>query len=360
MMRRRFLIWYWSATGGGGSQFAVNLAQRLARRFGDEAISLSLHADDPSLARARQFAFAALAADVVTARRQPFSTAASLAASAKVLSEHAANADCVIVPMNFAAAAPLSLWISKPIVYVAHDPEPHPGDYAPLLQRTTQAALLAKAARVLALSNFAARRLARSNGLRSKLHVAPLSAVFEPREPAAAREGPVRLLFAGRMIAYKGVDILSDALTSLASRDDWRLTVGGAGPALDEAAAKRFELAQVERISREWFTEAELEQQIADSDIVLAPYRSATQSGVVAQALAHGKPIVAAPVGALGEQIGEGAAGWLAERANAEAFAAALRQALGSAEERRAKAAGAMALARAAWQHDYWRWLEEL
>jgi glycosyltransferase involved in cell wall biosynthesis len=359
-MGKRFLIWYWSPTGGGGSQFAVNWAHRLARRFGDDAVTLSLHAEDPSLEKAASFQFQTLAAEVVTARRQPIGTAINLGASAQVLDAHAEHADCIIVPMNFASAAPLGMRLGKPLVYVAHDPHPHPGDYAPLLQRTMQAVLLQKCARVLALSNHAAQQLAKMPGVRGKLQVAPLSAVFEPRDVAPRTDGPVRLLFAGRMIAYKGVDILADALPSLAQRGDWRLTVAGAGPALDEAVARRFAGPQIQRVTRAWLTEAELDAHIAACDIVLAPYRSATQSGLISQALAQGKPCVVTPVGGLGEQIGDGVAGWIAARADASAFATALEQALASPGEVRAKAEGALALARAAWQHDYWRWLADV
>lgn len=357
---RRFLIWYWSPTGGGGSHYAVKLAQRLALRFGDAAISLSLHADDPSLATASAHAFETIPAKVVTARRQPLGTVVNLAASARVLAEHASKADCVIAPMNFAAAAPLAMTLHKPLVYVAHDPSPHPGDYAPLLQRTTQAALLRKSARVVAPSNYAARRLMELGGARGKLHVAPLSAVFEPREPQPRPQGPLRLLFAGRMIAYKGLDILAEALARVAGGHDWRLTIAGAGPALDEATVRRFASSQASSVANEWLSEGRLDALIADCDILLAPYRSATQSGVVAQALAQGKPCVVTPVGALAEQIGDGVGGWVAEAANASAFAAALEQALPSAEGVQAKGIGALALARAAWQHDYWRWLEEI
>ncbi len=357
---RRLLIWYWSPTGGGGSQYAVKLAQRLARRFGDGAITLSLHAEDPGLARASDCAFETIAANVVTARSQPIGTAVNLAASARVLEQHAARADVVIVPMNFAAAAPLAIGLKKPLVYVAHDPKPHPGDYAPLWQSATQAALLRKSTRIVALSNHAARELAKSANARGKVQVAPLGAVFEPHEAAARAETPLRLLFVGRMIAYKGVDILADALARLMPRDDWRLTIAGTGPALDAVTARRFELAQVERVKREWLSEAELEALIAGCDILLAPYRSATQSGVVAQALAYGKPCVVTPVGGLGEQIGESVGGWVAEKAEADAFAAAVEQALGSTQDVAAKGQGALALARAAWQHDYWRWLEEM
>jgi glycosyltransferase involved in cell wall biosynthesis len=161
------------------------------------------------------------------------------------------------------------------------------------------------------------------------------------------------------MMAYKGVDILAGALPRLAHRD-WRLTIAGAGPALDEAAAQRFTGPQIERVSRDWLTEAELDALIAACDIVLAPYRSATQSGLLAQALAHGKPCIVTPLGGLMEQIGDGVGGWVAERGDSKAFAAAVEHALASADEREAKAQGALALARAAWQHDYWRWLEEV
>jgi glycosyltransferase involved in cell wall biosynthesis len=90
--------------------------------------------------------------------------------------------------------------------------------------------------------------------------------------------------------------------------------------------------------------------------VALAPYRSATQSGIVAQAMAHGKPCVATPVGALPEQVGAG--GWIAREASAEAFAASLAQALDG--DREAKARAAHAIARAVWEHDYWGWLSAL
>jgi glycosyltransferase involved in cell wall biosynthesis len=162
------------------------------------------------------------------------------------------------------------------------------------------------------------------------------------------------------LVAYNGVDILAAALRFLAPRDDWRLRVAGTGPVLDDAFAKRFVGAQIESVTRSWLSEAELDALISACDIVLAPYRSATQSGLLAQALAHGKSCVVTPVGALGEQIGDGVGGWVAARADAAAFAAAMEQALTSVSDAQVKAQGALALARAAWQHDYWRWLEDV
>jgi glycosyltransferase involved in cell wall biosynthesis len=191
---------------------------------------------------------------------------------------------------------------------------------------------------------------------RDKLVTVPLASVFEPHALKQRHAGPMRLLFAGRMIGYKGVDMLADAVERIAARDDWRLTIAGFGPALDDAAAARFKHPQVERISNEWLSDDALETLIADCDILLAPYRSATQSGVVAQALACGKPCVVCPVGALVEQISGGEAGWIAAATTPDAFAAALTQALKGVEHS-LKARAAQRLAEAAWKNAHWAWL---
>lgn len=353
-MAKRFLIWFWSG-GGGGSTFTVNLARRLRLQFGDDAVALSLRADDPVVARARAEGLLVRAADIVSDRRRPLATMGALARSRDVLHAHAADADVVIVPMNFATAAPLSATLRKPLIYCAHDPAPHPGDYARFWQRTTQTVLLARAARVVALSEYAAAQLRRR--VSGKLVVAPLASVFEPRPSPRPAGGPTRLLFAGRMIAYKGVDLLAQALPLLATRTDWTLRVAGFGPALDAAAAARFALPQVSRVETGWLSDAELETLIAETDIVLAPYLSATQSGVVAEAMAFGKPCVVTPVGALAEQIDGGAAGWVAEATSSDAIAATIAHALDRPDERAQRAAAAGEAATAAWRADHWSWL---
>ncbi|MEZ6023912.1 MAG: hypothetical protein R3C16_10985 [Hyphomonadaceae bacterium] len=77
-MAKRILIWFWSR-GGGGSVFAVNLARRLSLRFGAEAVSLSMRADDPTIARARDAGLDVRAARIVSDRRRPLATMAALA-----------------------------------------------------------------------------------------------------------------------------------------------------------------------------------------------------------------------------------------------------------------------------------------
>jgi glycosyltransferase involved in cell wall biosynthesis len=351
----RVLVWFWSG-GGGGSRYAVNLARRLDVRFG--GASLSLRADDRSETGGD---LSVLRADVVSARKRPLATLLDLAKGRRVLAEHvrAARADIVVLAMNFAAAAPLSESLRKPLVYVAHDPDPHPGDYAEALQRWTQRFLLARAEATIAASAFAAERL-RGRVREGRLHTAPLEAVLRP---GAARgplrpEAPVRFLLLGRLLAYKGLDLLEGALQRIASRTDWRLSIAGFG---DEAAARAFaRFVQIDAIEARRLADAEVDALIARHDVLLAPYLSATQSGVVADASAQGMPAVATPVGALPEQLDFGKAGWLAEAASAEAYAAALVRALDARASYAEMSARAFARAQRCYGTDYWDWMPEL
>jgi glycosyltransferase involved in cell wall biosynthesis len=346
----RLLIWYWSG-GGGGSQFAVRLAHRLKLCFGDDAIVLSLRADDPTAAWAEELGLRVLRAEVRSNRRRPLETLSGLSDAARILAQHAEGADAVILPMNFAAASPLSLTLRKPLVYCAHDPAPHPGDYAAQMQRITQAVLLARAAHVVALSDYAAGQL---QGVRARLHVAPLSSVFEPQAAPPRAPGPLRFAVVGRMIAYKGLDVLADALDAIKHRNDWRLVMAGDGPALTDAMMARFDAPHIE-LRRAWLSDADLEAVIASCDVLLAPYTSATQSGVISQALAFGKPCIVTPVGALPEQIGD--AGWIARDVSAPAFADAMRAALDDSAALGKASDAALRRAQAAWDADAWGWL---
>lgn len=356
-MKPRVLVWFWSG-GGGGSQFAARLAHRLTRLLGSDYVSLSMRADDPTIETALGYGVRVQRAEIVSDRRRPIATGLNLLRASATLAEHARDCDVVIAAMNFATAAPLALTLNKPLVFGAHDPKPHAGDYAARLQRITQGVLMRRAKVVLAFSTFTADALQQSGMPRAKLQVAPLSSVWAPRDTRRhPSSGPVRFLFLGRMIDYKGADLLADALRHIADRDDWRLTVAGHGPALTPSLKARFDLPQVEGVRPDLLSEAEINGLLESHDVMLAPYRAASQSGVVAEALAAGMPCIVTPVGALIEQIGA-VGGWAAASPTAEAFAACMRTLLDDRASINAKSEGALAVARAAWAAPYWDWLD--
>ena len=354
---KRILVWFWSH-GGGGSQFAANLAYRLGVEFGHDRVVLSLASHDPTVVSARARGVEVRTADIVSDRRRPLESIIGLAKSANTIAQHAHDCDVLIAAMNFATLAPLSTTISKPLVYCAHDPSPHAGDYAAFGQRVTQSWLLKRADQVVALSNYAADILRADPGVAARLRVAPLSSVFEPREAQAKRDGPLRFLFAGRMIAYKGLDLLADALDLLPPSDLWRLTIAGTGPALTGELTRRLTRRGAEVFDRR-FSEAELAQLFAESDVILAPYIEASQSGVVSDGLAAGKPCVVTAVGGLPEQIGFGSAGWIARERTSAALARTIELAVYDDQARVNLSAGSKTLGIEFWKGNVWGWLDQ-
>ena len=125
------------------------------------------------------------------------------------------------------------------------------------------------------------------------------------------------LLFFGRITKYKGLDVLLRAYRNLAQRwPDLRLRIVGEGNLRPYASLLRG-LPRTEVINR-WVLDTEIAGLFQDAGIVVLPYLSASQSGVVAIAAAFARPVVATKVGALAEQIEHGQTGLLIDPGSIE------------------------------------------
>jgi glycosyltransferase involved in cell wall biosynthesis len=160
------------------------------------------------------------------------------------------------------------------------------------------------------------------------------------------------LLFFGLIRTYKGLDLLLRALPAVArDRPDVRLVV--AGDPLDPVEPLQrlaSELRVGERIDWRlgYLPDAEVEHVLADASVVVLPYRRWVDgSGVLAQAVGHGLPIVASDVGTLGETVEEFGAGEVVQPEDVEALAAACIRLLGD-DSRRDEAVRGAARAREA------------
>jgi glycosyltransferase involved in cell wall biosynthesis len=188
-------------------------------------------------------------------------------------------------------------------VVVLHDAEPHPGDGLPL-QMFLQRRLLRRAGAVVVLSEYVAQRL-RQQRLIDPNRIIVLSLppfIFGPM-PAAPRAhgGPLRLLCFGRLLPYKGLDLLASAMRQIDTDRAWELRVVGSGPESPELAALR-EVSGV-TVENRWVPEDEIGQLIAWSDVVVLPYREASQSGIAPAVIAAGRIVVATRVGGLLQQL---------------------------------------------------------
>jgi glycosyltransferase involved in cell wall biosynthesis len=159
---------------------------------------------------------------------------------------------------------------------------------------------------------------------------------------------PVALFF-GLLRPYKGIDVLLDAWRGISNAELW--IVGR--PRMPLAPLQAIADGSVRFIPR-FVSEAELPAFFRRADVIVLPYsRTARfdQSGVLATALAFGKPIVVSEIGGLREFAATGAA-----RAVAPDDAAGLRDALSSligdpdGRERLAAAARAAAAGPYSWE----------
>jgi Glycosyltransferase len=118
------------------------------------------------------------------------------------------------------------------------------------------------------------------------------------------------VLFFGRLENYKGIDTLVKAYEVLKKENlKIKLTIAGRGKIDKDLENKINKLGII--FKNYWISNEELCQLIENSDVLVAPYKNATQSGMVGVALAYGVPIIATNVGSFSEYIKDGVNGFL-------------------------------------------------
>lgn len=149
----------------------------------------------------------------------------------------------------------------------------------------------------------------------------------EARAQLNLPDHPIVLYF-GLIRRYKGLDILIKGLGSIKHElDDYTALILGEAY---EDAQKYEALIKSEGISsytifrNEFISDNELPLYFAAADVLVLPYRTATQSGIVGIALQMDRPVIATRVGGLGEYITEGETGYLVEPENPEALGQAI------------------------------------
>ena len=132
------------------------------------------------------------------------------------------------------------------------------------------------------------------------------------------------LLFFGFIRQYKGLQYLIEALSLLDPADGYHLLI--VGEFYEDRKKYSDGLARLERQGQltlvdSYVPNEDLPRYFAASDLVVAPYLSATQSGVIQIAYAFERPVIATTVGGLPETVIDGKTGYLVPPASAQAIA---------------------------------------
>jgi len=251
----------------------------------------------------------------------------------------------------------------RPLVITSHDilpREARPG------QRAAQRRLYRRFDAVVVHSEHGRARLVDELGVEeARVHVIPhgafahLAAQARPphADAAAGAEGdgapgsapgavrvPVVLCF-GLMRPYKGIDVLLRAWRGIEGAELWVVGM----PRMDLAALRAQAPPGVRFVPR-FISEAELPGYFRAAALVVLPYREIDQSGVLATALAFGRPLLLSDAGGFPEMERTGAAR-IVPAGDAEALHAALAQLLGdpAALARMGAAASAAAAGELSW-----------
>ena len=301
----KFLIWQWGRRGAG-PRFAAEIAVTLRELPGhDGALSLSTQAEllrgaAPPRCDLPFSTYSGLPGFLLRLPTAPFEVP-SLAARIRALAP-----DVAICGMPAALDLVMAAALRRagvPFLVVVHDADAHPGDSFPL-QMVLQRWLVRRADGVICLTSHVAARL-RAQGLaagKPLIMAAHPPFVFGPPPPPPwAHGGPLRLLSFGRLLPYKGHDLLAAALARLGPRPDLSVRVVGSGPpsaALD--ALRRLNGVTVEN---RWVPEDEVGALLAWADALVLSHTEASQSGVAAAAVSARRWVVATRVGGFTEQL---------------------------------------------------------
>jgi glycosyltransferase involved in cell wall biosynthesis len=156
---------------------------------------------------------------------------------------------------------------------------------------------------------------------------APPDAATARRELGIAESRVI--LFFGFIKAYKGLGVLLDAAPQLRSLlgEDFRLLV--VGDFYEDEAPYRQQIEKLGIADRltlvsGYVSNEEVPRYFTAADLVVLPYLSATQSGIVQVAYRYDRPVVTTRVGGLPEFVTEGETGYLVPPGDAVALADAV------------------------------------
>jgi glycosyltransferase involved in cell wall biosynthesis len=282
----------------------------------------------------------------------PFASIAQRATALAILSALPAGCPAVVDGLAFGALPEVgALRRHMPLIALVHQPlalDPGLNTKQADAFRKDERAALAAAKRVVVTSEATARILISDYGVptRSIMVVRPGN---DPVPPAlGSKDGIVRLLSIGSVLPVKGYDLLVAAVATLKGMP-WRLTIAGdrtrdpaAAAQLDadiEAYGLGNEITVLGAVSPERIGELYLA-----SDVFVLASRFEGYGMALAEAIAHGLPVVSTRAGAIPETVPPGA-GLLVPSDDAVALARALRRLISDPTERRRLATNARAAA---------------
>ena len=242
----------------------------------------------------------------------------------KRLQEDGTRAFVTLMPHVWSPiAAPILKKAGVRHTVIVHDADPHRGDSTALINRWLMREAQS-ADQVVSLTAAVAERLIQKRLIPEE----KISVLFHPDLtyylPSKRASGPLRVLFFGRILPYKGLTLFVDAM-ELLRQAGVHIEIGVFGKGNLGSEKERLKRLDAEVLNR-WIDPQQIAGILGRHDVVVVSHTEASQSGVIAAAHGAGLPVVATPVGGLKEQIIPNITGMVAEKVTARAIADAVQR----------------------------------
>jgi len=149
--------------------------------------------------------------------------------------------------------------------------------------------------------------------------------IKKTKEELVFSKDSIVLLFFGYVRKYKGLDILIEAFPNILTEiPEARLLIVGEFYDKPDTYLEQIKNLGIEdkvKVVNEFVPNEEVAKYYEASDIVILPYRSATQSGILNVAYGFNKPVIVTDVGGLSDFVNEGKTGFVVKPDSPEAIA---------------------------------------
>ena len=191
--------------------------------------------------------------------------------------------------------------------FVVHDGKLHSGEDDKCLQRKLNY-IMQNASNLIFLSNYVRTDVINNYNIDKPYHIAPHGLIDYGGIPSNSCSFPPSVLFLGRVSYYKGIDILLKAIDLIPEKMYSEIIIAGKW---NESASKSTN-PKIKFVDK-WLSVDEMREFLLHADIMVFPYREASQSGVITLAINYAIPFVYTDVGALHEQAPQGGSVSVAE-----------------------------------------------
>jgi glycosyltransferase involved in cell wall biosynthesis len=154
--------------------------------------------------------------------------------------------------------------------------------------------------------------------------------LWSPKQPVGTDDAnrPIRFVFSGRLVEWKGVDQLLKAFAQIANKTDANLDIIGDGDERQALVARAEELKLTDRVKfLGWMAQSDCATEFRKADVFVLPSLFECGGAVVLEAMASGLPVIATDWGGPADYL-DGSCGILVPPNSRQGFVDGLANAM--------------------------------